>query len=108
MVGRCAPPPAGSVPAPPARVAGKRPGAPPERHPPEDGCAVAGRVAPAIAAEPRDERRGPDRPGDVRARAPTPAVADIGPPAVVERRVAPGGIVDPRPAVARHPHPLAV
>src|SRR6185437_11573339 len=39
--------------------------------------------------------------------APAPASADVHPATVVERRVSPRGIVDPRIAVAREPRPVA-
>ena len=66
------------------------------------------RYIPAGFADPGDQRRRIDRAYDALARPPAPAAADHDPTAVMERREAPGRIVDPGPAPGRNPAPAAV
>src|SRR6185369_17608044 len=80
-----------------------------ERDPADRWSAAADpdRNTDARPADPGDERRRVDRTRDVRARRPAPDVAAIDPSSVVERREAPGRIVDPGPAPRPHPRPVA-
>ena len=80
--------------------------APPERNPAVDRPRH-GSGRPARTAVPRHERRRPQRARDERARAPSPAAADVRPAAVVERRIAPRSVVHPRVAPSRQPGPVA-
>jgi len=66
------------------------------------------RDAGAIRATPTHERRRVHRAVMTGPGHPTPAIADVRPPAVVKGRVAPTRVVDPGPAPGRHPHPAAV
>src|SRR5207302_974049 len=64
-------------------------------------------VEPPTAHE-HDERGCVHRPRDAPARHPDPAAVPVHPAAVVERREAPWGVVDPGPAPRLHPYPTAV
>ncbi len=64
---------------------------------------------PATTADEDDQGRRVDWTlDDHRPRHPAPAIADIGPAAVMERREAPGRIVDPRPAPRCNPAPMPI
>ena len=60
----------------------------------------------ARPAHPGHQRRRIDRPCRERPRRPAPGVAVVDPAAVMERREAPGRIVDPGPAPRTHPGPM--
>ncbi len=79
-----------------------------QRHPADSGPATHGDAdLQARPADPGDQRRRVDRAAHVGARRPAPAAADVDPATVVERRKAPGRVVDPGPAPGRHPGPAA-
>ena len=60
------------------------------------------------AADERDQRRRVNRTHIHRTRHPAPAVADVNPSPVVERRESPGFVVDPGPAPRIDPGPVSV